>query len=408
MSYKFTLADIQFLIENNNYQKINEIKLPQNRTSSTLSVIKQIKNRFPISHTSAILETLILREKASMKFLNSQELLFTDIGMQQATNKIVAEYKAKYLLNKIGRNKKILEIGCGIGGDTIQLSKYFDLTVVDKDFVTLKICEHNVNISKPNKKIKYLNKSAEDYNKEEIQSFDLIYIDPARRNSERRVYNLEHFSPSLATIQRIISYGKPVLIKFGPGIKYTDINQYFKNYSLSFISLNGDCKEALILLNFNKKIEISSVILPQQEITGLIDKDFQINESNPLKYIYELDCSLVRAQLVQQIAFENELKMIDKQISLLTGNKVIQNYKIKSFRVITYFSFSFKKLKNYLMENDIGFITIFKKGLNLDVEDLSKRLKPKGKREVIVFLTFVMNEPTIIICEPPEASVYIN
>src|SRR5947209_8078448 len=66
-----------------------------------------------------VLEQVALRRKGAGKFSLAGRMFFTSIGLEQATDEWVADYKAKRFA---ARSMMLADLCCGIGGDLLALA----------------------------------------------------------------------------------------------------------------------------------------------------------------------------------------------------------------------------------------------------------------------------------------------
>ena len=69
----------------------------------------------------------------------------------------------------------------------------------------------------------------------------------------------------------------------------------------------------------------------------------------------------------------------------------------RRFAIEDWFPFQLKRLRQYLRERNIGRVTIKKRGSPLDPAVLQRQLRLQGSEERILFLTFVLGEPAVLV-----------
>lgn len=96
------------------------------------------------------------------------------------------------------------------------------------------------------------------------QSFDLIFIDPARRGNEgERLYNLHDCQPDLIRILPIIKrHSRRLMAKLSPML---DVTQTLRDLpgitSLHIVEEGNECKELLAIVDFTKEIAVPEIII---------------------------------------------------------------------------------------------------------------------------------------------------
>lgn len=192
------------------------------------------------------------RKKYAIKlknFLSYPNFLFPDrISGEQSSHQAVAIYHAG-LLNK-GEN--VLDMTAGLGIDTISMAiKNLNVTAIELDNFKADILKENTKTISLNHKIKVLSTDSISFLKDSSDHYDLIFVDPARRDSSnKKVYNLHDCSPDVINHQKLIlGKASSVLIKASPLLDITQTIKDFDNItSISAIGVKGECKEVLIEL----------------------------------------------------------------------------------------------------------------------------------------------------------------
>jgi hypothetical protein len=134
----------------------------------------------------------------------------------------------------------------------------------------------------------------------------------------------------------------------------------------------------------------------QFEITDHEDDEVPAGAAG--EWIVDPDGAIVRAGLVKHYAHRFGLWQLDPQIAYLTGGSVPAG--ARGFRVIEQVGVTEKILRKALAVHDCGPLEILVRGLDVDPDQLRKKLKPKGDRPLSVVLTRIGRKGTAFICEP--------
>ena len=81
------------------------------------------------------------------------------------------------------------------------------------------------------------------------EGFDVIYIDPARRDENKnKVFEIEDSQPNvLAMMDCLLSKAKRIILKLSPMMDLKQIEKSFENISdIHIVSLKNECKEILV------------------------------------------------------------------------------------------------------------------------------------------------------------------
>lgn len=208
------------------------------------------------------------REKLRSFLLNKYFLFPDKISGEQASHEAVAKFHAS--LAK--QNEKVLDMTAGLGIDAFCFGeKVKSVTTIDIDPNKSAILEHNRKILGLTN-LNVICKDSIEYLIGSNIKFDLIFIDPSRRDSNNnRIYNLKDCLPDVVSNQSLMkSKSERILIKASPMI---DISQTLRDLNnikaIMAIGIKGECKEILI--------EIDSCNHKSTTIEAInLDKDGQV------------------------------------------------------------------------------------------------------------------------------------
>lgn len=226
------------------------------------------KSPFAEISMQEIVQQIKGRKVAQKKFpfLLKEDIVFPpNLNLEQASSQSTAEFKAQHL-----KGKKFLDLTSGFGIDAYFLSKNFDdITLVEQNSELLEIVKHNWKILE--RKANFVNDNLEHFLEKKTGRLDLIYLDPARRDSEKnKKFLLEDLSPNLLEIQdQLLEISAQIIIKLSPLIDISYLISVLKNISkIQIIAVRNEVKELLVFLESNKKIddvEISCVNLESED-----------------------------------------------------------------------------------------------------------------------------------------------
>jgi len=240
------MMDNQKFIQQNGHKLINEIAL-------LLSKKPDLDKDFILNQINGL-------QKAKNKlpeFYQHKNMLYpSTLSMEQCSSEETAIFKSNII-----KGKSVIDLTGGFGVDSYYFSKIFNEVIyVEKDTALFNIAIKNFNILSA--KIKSFNTSTEDFIAKPKQKADLIYIDPSRRNQNKKVYQLEDCSPNILTLtEKLFEISPQILVKTSPLLDLKQSIKELKNVAKIFVvALNNDCKEVLYLLSKNnpKTIEINA------------------------------------------------------------------------------------------------------------------------------------------------------
>lgn len=144
----------------------------------------------------------------------------------------------------------VLDLTCGLGVDTLALSRKFSRVVsLERDPVLTAVTRHNLKLLGA-ENVEVLCTSAEEYLATTTEHFDWIFADPDRR-SERgeKMVLLEDCSPNMVALYpRLKEVADNICIKCSPLFDTAEAFRKFSNCSVETVSLGGECKEVNIYI----------------------------------------------------------------------------------------------------------------------------------------------------------------
>jgi hypothetical protein len=369
--------------------------LPQYTSSD--DVLKSVAELRKAGHSpervAAVLSQSRLRARAESKFGPfAARMLFTEAGLEQATRLRVAALHAGRFQS--AGLKWIADLGCGIGADALAIAALdLEVTAVEKDEVTAAIAAYNL-APWGNARVEHADATEFD-----LTGVDGVYLDPARRDSVRRLSNPSDWTPSL-DFAFDIARRYPTGIKLGPGV---DRDLIPEDAEAQWVSVEHDVVELGLWFGAVARpgIRRAALILGDTgsaELTA--GEDSPDADLGPLgAYIYEPDGSVIRARLIGDLARQLGATMISDSIAYLSSDEAVSTPFASCFRVVETFPFDERRLKKELAARGIGTLEIKKRGVDVDPALLRKKLSLKGKSSATLILTRVAGRHTALLCE---------
>jgi hypothetical protein len=387
------LSDFEFLRTDEGQVWLGQLAETTITPANHLQIATQLRKQFSPTHTQALLETAVLRQRATTKFSRAAQMYFTRPGLEQASSEIVSRYRAKRF-QEAGIHK-IADLGCSIGGDALAMAEEAEVTGVEWDPVRLAMAQENVHVYGNGARFHPLQADLLSLSPLPV---DGLFFDPARRDERgRRFFSVHEYQPPLSFIDKWREVVWETAVKISPGVDYAELPN---NAEVEFISVNGDVKEAVLWYgSLNSGVQRRATLLPTGHTLTTKDDVDEIAVTKPKQYLFEPDGAVIRAHLVETLATILNATKIDTDIAYLTANKAIDTPYARCFSVEDMFPFQLKRLRKYLHERKIGRVTIKKRGSALDPDKLRQqlRLKKSDTGKCVVFLTFVKGETAVII-----------
>lgn len=142
----------------------------------------------------------------------------------------------------------VLDLTCGLGVDTLYLSRRFrHVVALESDPLLARITSDNL-ARLGVRNVELLALRAEEYLAREGLHFDWIYADPDRRSAAGlKQLRLEACSPDILALRPLIERAAPRLcLKNSPLFDVAEALRLFPQSRVEVLSLGGECKEVLV------------------------------------------------------------------------------------------------------------------------------------------------------------------
>ncbi len=319
------------------------------------------------------------------EILHQERLKVPEENLRFATPRDVALYRARRL-----KCKRIVEIGSGIGGQTIAFAESCGKVLgVEINKKSLEIAKENFRILGI-KNTEFIVGDA--LSKEVIQKIkefkpEIIFCDTERAEQGERT--LSGIKPDVKEILKNYSgITKKIAIEIPPFT--SDLDNLKESFEKEFISLDKKLNRLTLYFNSLKKSEKSGIALPLGERVenSKVEEVKKINSVKGYEYLYEIDAALVLAGLI------NEVLNVKNSVIIESGRN---KYALSNKKIKTEFLTKYKILK--ICENNFGEIIKNLKEVNakkvilkhsINPEDYWKERKKyedalNGQKEVYLF-----------------------
>jgi SAM-dependent methyltransferase len=352
-----------------------------------------LSRRYPTELARNALTIAILRREANRKFPFAEHMYLTRESLEQATAYEVSTYRAE----RYRSFRRLVDLGCSIGGDILALASVGPCLGVDIDLLRLNMARANLDAAGLAGRASFVQADLTQPLPVEPDPGTALFFDPARRTGGRRATSIRRYQPALDIIHNWLPRFPALGVKISPGVKLEEVNDY--DAELEFISLRGDLKEAVLWFGPLKTARRRATLLPGWH-TLICEREPDLPVSEPRPFLYEPDPAVLRAGMVRCLGQELEAAQLDPEIAYLTADNKKPTPFARVWAVEDWFPFGMKRLRAYLRENDIGQIVVKKRGSPLQPEDLIRDLRLKGEKERTIFLTQLRGRPIVIVCLP--------
>lgn len=382
----FTLALLDFLQTPPAQAVLAQLHAAALTEQNHLAWAARLRKTFSPEQASVLLETARLRRRAVTKFGEAAaQMVFTADALEQASHVSVVTHCRQ------ARFSQVLDLCCGIGTDSLGFARQ-PATVEGVDLDAVRVAMARLNSAALGLPATFTVGDAT-----AARGFDgTIFFDPARRDDGKRIYHVEQYQPPLSTLRQW--QAPEIIVKLSPGVDLSELEAYPGR--VSFISVNGDLKEALLTLAADETPQREALViggdtLHRYQSAGAFDPS---PITPPLAWFLEPDPAIIRAGLVRDLALTVGAQQMDPQIAYLTSEQPIVHPALRQWRILDWMPFHVKKLRAYLRERHIGTVTVKKRASPLTPEALLAQLKPQGSNACVVVLTRYRNDPIMVVC----------
>ncbi len=260
------------------------------------------------------------------------------LSIEQTSSETTALYKSR-----LAAGKTLIDLTGGFGID----SYYFSLVIpavthceINTDLS--EIAAHNAQVLGRDN-ISFVAADGLEYLKDRAEKFDTVYIDPARRNSQGKVFKLAECSPNVvAHLDLLLEKAERIIIKTAPLLDISAGLKELKNVAeVHIVSVRNECKELLWLINKTppQEIKIVAATLNENEKSFAYFWDETIenpalNNGSLKKYLYEPDVALLKSGAFNRIAIEYQLEKLDQNTQLYTSDLFNNNFPGRIFSIL--------------------------------------------------------------------------
>jgi SAM-dependent methyltransferase len=384
------LATFKFLLTPAGQVLLSEAAERRPTEESLLRDLSALRRRYPPQQAAAALEMVRLRERAAAKFSQAQRMYFTRAALEQASGEAIAAYRAARY-GKVGA-RRIADLGCGIGGDSSALAAGAQVLGVDQDALRLAMAQANLSALGLGGNFQPVQADLTGWTPPAV---DALFFDPGRRDSDgRRIRSVLDYRPPLPLIDRWLPLVPCLGVKISPGVDYAELPP---GAEVEFISESGVVKEAVLWFGeLASGVSRRATLLPEG-VTLVQEPHGEIPVGPPKAYLYEPDGAVIRAHLVEGLAERLNASKLDPDIAYLTADVMVDTPFARAYAIESYMPFNLKKLRAHLRELMVGRVVVKKRGSPIDPEELIRRLRLRGERERVLFLTHLDGQPVVIV-----------
>ena len=311
-------------------------------------------------------------------FRDPLPLWYESQALQMGSRWPLAERRALQMRERFP-NGLLLEVGAGIGGDSLELGRLRPLRAGERDERRRECLIHNL---EGFPEVEVVGGDALD----QLQGAACVYADPARRNAKGRQWHDLDPNPS-----RIWELALPACLKLSPGL---DESSLPAGCDLDYVSHQGVCKEAVVWLPGTGLVS-AWMYRDEQWLSAERREPPPLGPLEVGMWVHEPDPAAIRAQIWEPAGAWR----IDESLALLASDPGLRSPWAKSFEVLEIADADLKNLIKLQSHYDFQPLEIKKRGFDIEPEQLRKKL-PRGTTggPGVLWLTRVDGRHRALIC----------
>ncbi len=372
-------------------------------------------------------EQLKLRERGREKFGDwAEKMFFTPVGLEQSTDRWIAEYKAR----RFPAGLPIVDVCCGVGGDLIACGEGRKVLGVDLNPLTAMIARSNLRrISGEYDKISSQTACSQNSGPENADSsgrtffmqenpgnseggmgrnvslsssslsssmnfstrtdsdvvaisaeefaarylpeeFPCLHIDPDRRGEGVRVSQMTWFEPGQETVELLLKGRVAAAVKLAPGTKVPP-SWFLKASELEWIGRNRECRQLVAWFggdNAGSDVQCRATLLEahSSRVLGSFSGKSGIpivTAEKPGNFVFDPDPVVLAADLTGELARLRQLKGLGAGSLYLTGDfPVLDDPFLSCFEIVQILPLDRKQIVRAVRELKWSRIEIKKRG----------------------------------------------
>jgi len=334
------------------------------------------------------------------------------LPMEQCSSERTALYKAAVAERLVKSGGKtvaglLVDLTGGFGVDFSYLCRGFQRGLyVERQEELCRIAEHNFGVLGL-AQATVMNANAEDA-LGSISEADLIFLDPARRNSAgQRTFAITDCTPdALALMPLLLCKTSTVMLKLSPMLDWRKAVSDFNGAvsEVHIVAVGGECKELLLVLRRSVSEHVQVFCVNDDEVLRFSTADvsaFSTGENGAMEefsYISEPNAAVMKAGCFGLIERRFGVRRIGLNSNLFVSGSVPEGFLGRVFRVVGVSSMNNRSLKPMLAGVKQANITT--RNFPLSVEELRKRLKLKEGGDCYIFATTGQDRQHLLVrCE---------
>ena len=374
--------NVEWLTSDQGQQVILKASEFDDTLKANATVRKAFNDISPDLISQAITQAELRRTLAQRWRTDVSSLLLTHDGVSQATRPSIAKYRAQWIKHKFGDKARVLDLTCGLGFDALAFARAgLRVHAIELDEITAQCAMHN---------LKSVNVPVEigDALNANIQDFDVVFVDPARRNPKApkrtdgttpRILDPNLWSPSWDFISSLAER-IPVVAKVAPGISDGIIAQWDAHW----VSIDGDVVEAMVSFpsDVQKPARSATLIDSTTDTISTFAGGATPPTKSDGKFLVSPDGAITRASALDELASLVNGGLVNEHIGWIYSDDENAIASLRNtvpspadcFEILDRTKCDAKALAIAIRNLPASGITIMTRGVNVDVDLFRKKI----------------------------------
>lgn len=351
---------------------------------------------------AAALELVTNGRRLAAKLGRDEQLLAVREAVEQASAGRVATWHAL----QVPEGAKVLEIGCGCGGDSLALAhRASNLIACDTDPLRAACAHMNLMaLDLPNARAIPEDGFAQldgDAHRAEV-----VFVDPDRRPGGVRTLDPAEWQPSLEALAERARRdpARRYLVKAAPALDpepWTDV------FDVTYVSHEGACVEAFLASipagERGRAGHVRAVRLPPDAPADELAGDRGFAPTGPVgQLVLVPDPAAIRAHLLAELCARFDVRLLDDRIALLTADSDPRTPWLTAHRIVAQVPLRVTDVRAALRDAGARRMRVHCRGVDFRAPELErllqKALRKKGPgEEVDVFATRAEDRPVAFV-----------
>lgn len=359
------------------------------------------------------------RSRLKLPSFFAVQAIVPPLAFEQCSSELAASAKE-------ASGQRCLDLTCGLGVDTLHFSRHFkEVIAIEQNEVLAEVVRYNFGLMNI-KNVEICTNSAENYLKNYVgEPFDLIFIDPARRDDiGKKVFLPEDCSPNIVELLPFLkTIGKKIMIKMSPMYDVdAAIRQFPDLKNVTVLSIENECKEVILDFEINKYFENYLNPTPTIEAKMILNNQFLICQKTEkileytsdtfvdpdaigvgVKYIIEPDVAFYKARMLPSF-YDHILKNDDTNLTASNGfflskTKKSEQMPARVFKILDVFEYQPKKINQNLKSLNINALNVVQRNFPFSTQQIRTALKVKEGGDFFLICTLVKDKKMAWLAE---------